>query len=123
MEGVTLGLGYGLSRLRDLGVEPTEIRLTGGGSNSAAWRKVAANVFQVPVVCLQTGEGAALGAAIQAAWTQSGSSNSVHDFAARFVQTDPATRVEPDPNLAEVHEQQMERAARLRRTLGGDELL
>ncbi len=31
MEGVTLGLGYGLARFRELGIQPAEIRLTGGG--------------------------------------------------------------------------------------------
>ena len=32
MEGVTLGLAYGLNRFRSLGIKPSEIRLTGGGS-------------------------------------------------------------------------------------------
>ncbi len=50
-----------------LGVKPTEIRLTGGGSQSAAWRQICADVFGVPVFALETTEGAALGAAIQAA--------------------------------------------------------
>ncbi len=66
MEGVTLGLAYGLERLRALGIAPTEIRLTGGGSQSAAWRQLCADIFATPVVTLQSAEGAALGAAIQA---------------------------------------------------------
>ena len=64
---MTVGLGYGLRRFAELGVTPTEIRLTGGGSQSAAWRQICADVFGVPVVCLHSAEGAALGAAIQAA--------------------------------------------------------
>ena len=63
MEGVTVGLGYGLRRFSELGVTPTEIRLTGGGSQSAIWRQICADVFGVPVVCLHSAEGAALGAA------------------------------------------------------------
>ena len=51
MEGATLGLNYGLNRLRALGLAPREIRLTGGGSRSAAWRQIAADVFDCPVVC------------------------------------------------------------------------
>ena len=27
-----------------MGIDPTEIRLTGGGSNSATWRQIAADV-------------------------------------------------------------------------------
>ena len=65
-ESVTLGLGYGLARFRELGMHPAEIRLTGGGSNSRMWRQMCADVFGVPIVCLQSGEGAGLGGAIQA---------------------------------------------------------
>ncbi len=67
MEGATLGLAHGLERLRALGIAPTEIRLTGGGSKSAVWRQLCAEVFGVPVVTMENAEGAALGAAIQAA--------------------------------------------------------
>ena len=56
-EGVTLGLGYGLARFRELGMHPAEIRLTGGGSNSGLWRQMCADVFGVPTVCLQSGKG------------------------------------------------------------------
>jgi len=66
MEGATLGLAYGLQRLRTLGVTPSEIRLTGGGSKSAAWRQLCADVFGCRVVTLKSAEGAALGGAIQA---------------------------------------------------------
>jgi xylulokinase len=66
MEGVTLGLAYGLHRLQTLGLAPTEIRLTGGGSKSAIWRQICADVFQCRVVTLVESEGAALGGAIQA---------------------------------------------------------
>ena len=66
MEGAALGLAYGLNRFRGMGLKPSEIRLTGGGSNSAQWRQIAADVFNVPVVPLDTAEGAGLGSAIQA---------------------------------------------------------
>jgi len=66
MEGVTLGLAYGLQRMRTLGISPTEIRLTGGGGKSAVWRQVCADIFGCRVVTPAESEGAALGAAIQA---------------------------------------------------------
>ena len=50
MEGVTMGMNYGLRRLAELGVRPKEIRVTGGGAKSAAWRQIMADVFGVPVV-------------------------------------------------------------------------
>jgi len=69
VEGVTLGLAYGMRRFKDLGIVPEEIRLTGGGSKSEVWRQIAADVLGLPAVALSVTEGAALGAAIQAAWT------------------------------------------------------
>jgi xylulokinase len=66
MEGVTLGMAYGLRRMESLGLKPSEIRLTGGGSQSPAWRQILADVFGYPVVTMESAEGAALGAAIQA---------------------------------------------------------
>jgi xylulokinase len=60
MEGATLGLAYGLLRFDALGLTPSEIRLTGGGSQSAIWRQISADVFGVPVVGLATAEGARL---------------------------------------------------------------
>jgi xylulokinase len=69
VEGVTMGMAYGMKRLIDLGIEPTELRVTGGGSKSPVWRKIVADVFGLPTVALKVSEGAALGAAIHAGWT------------------------------------------------------
>jgi xylulokinase len=74
MEGVTLGLAYGLQRMRSLGISPTEIRLTGGGSKSGIWRQICADVFGCRVVTLAESEGAAFGSAIQALATETGKS-------------------------------------------------
>jgi len=99
LEGVTLGLNYGLGRLRALGLRPREIRLTGGGARSALWRQTAADVFGVPVVAMQEDEGAALGAALQAAWCHTapdGSRARLAELCARCVRLDPSTRCVPD---------------------------
>jgi xylulokinase len=99
MEGVTIGLGYGLRRFSELGVTPTEIRLTGGGSQSAVWRQICADVFGVPVVCLHSAEGAALGAAIQAAAAAERETDgaSLEALADRLATLDESTRHLPDP--------------------------
>src|SRR5207253_3010535 len=62
MEGVTLGMNYGLNRLRALGIQPKQIRVTGGGAKSAVWRQIMADIFQCEVIGMKTSEGAALGA-------------------------------------------------------------
>jgi len=93
MEGVTLGMAYGLRRMEELGVRPDVIRLTGGGSNSPVWRQICADIFGYPVVTLRSSEGAALGAAIQALATAERAD--VAQLAARLAPVDEAGRVEP----------------------------
>ena len=93
MEGVTLGMAYGLRRMEELGVRPDVIRLTGGGSNSPVWRQMCADIFGYPVVTLRSAEGAALGAAIQALATAQKSD--VAELAARLAPVDETSRVEP----------------------------
>ena len=106
MEGATLGLAYGLNRFRQLGIEPAEIRLTGGGSQSAAWRQICADVFGVPTVCLQSAEGAALGAALQAAYAfaaAEGKPVRFRDLAKKHVKLDESTRCKPDDDKKETY--------------------
>jgi xylulokinase len=94
MEGATLGLAYGLDGLRSLGVVPEEIRLIGGGSKSAAWRQICADVFGCRVVTLMEAEGAALGAAIQAAAAVD-SSWTIRKWANALVRINTAEAVAP----------------------------
>jgi D-xylulose kinase len=68
MEGVTLGLRFGLESMRGEGIHPTQIRLTGGGSKSDVWCQIAADVFNAPTVTMEIEEAGSLGAAIQAMW-------------------------------------------------------
>ena len=94
MEGVTLGLAYGLHRMRTLGIAPTEIRLTGGGSKSAIWRQICADVFGCRVVTLAESEGAALGAAIQAL-AAADTTHSIAQWSNQLVQLNSADTTEP----------------------------
>lgn len=121
-EGVTLGLAYGLKRFRELGVRPTEIRLTGGGSKSAAWRQICADIFGVPTVCLKSSEGAALGAAVQAAWTgesANGRAVPLRDLADRLVALDEKTRSTPRREAADLYAERLGRQSDLTRKLHG----
>lgn len=64
LEGHILNLYDGFQRMP---VQPVEIRLTGGMAQSAAWCQTIADIFETEVVPVE-GEGAALGAAVHAAW-------------------------------------------------------
>jgi len=125
MEGVTLGLAYGLSRFQDLGVNPSEIRLTGGGSQSSFWRQLCADVFGVPTVCLSSSEGAALGAALQAAWSagKDHSMESLHTLSDRLVKLDESTRCSPDSKNVAIYQELLSRANKLRNTLSAAGLI
>ena len=103
MEGVTLGMNYGLRRLEKLGVKPTQIRATGGGANSKLWRQIMADIFNAQVVTLKVGEGAAYGAALQALWSlrnNQGDNVSIEEITDRFVKLN--TRETAEPNLENV---------------------
>jgi sugar (pentulose or hexulose) kinase len=99
MEGVTLGMNYGLRRLAELGVKPTQIRATGGGAKSKVWRQIMADIFDTEVVTLKVAEGAAYGAALQALWCwrhQQGESLAISDITDQFVELNPGESAEPD---------------------------
>jgi len=121
MEGVTLGLAYGLERLRTLGISPSEIRLTGGGSRSAVWRQVCADLFATPVVTLESAEGAALGAAIQPLALVTGESLSA--ASQRLAQPNMAEICRPDPAAVSAYHGLLERHTALSRTLAGAKFL
>ena len=98
MEGVTMGMNYGLRRLAELGVKAKEIRLTGGGAKSPVWRQLMADIFGVPVVAMVEDEGAALGGALQAAWCvalREGRKAKITDFTQSAVKLNEATRCTP----------------------------
>jgi xylulokinase len=126
MEGVTLGLAYGLNRFRSLGISPTEIRLTGGGSNSGVWRQICADIFGAATVCLASAEGAALGAAIQAAYAchaAQGKPVTFRELCGRIVQLDTASRCVPDEKLQPVYVTLLARQGEITRRMHAGGLL
>ncbi len=103
MEGVTLGMNYGLRRLAQLGVKPTQIRATGGGAKSKVWRQIMADIFNAEVVTLKVSEGAAYGAAMQALWcslVEVGEQVDVSEITDHFVKLN--TRETATPNAKAV---------------------
>jgi len=111
MEGVTLGMNYGLLRLAELGVKPKQIRATGGGSKSKVWRQIMADVFNTEVVTLKVSEGAAFGAALQALWCwrlEQGEKVSIDKITDQFVELNSAETATPDKAAAEVYRELQE---------------
>ncbi len=106
MEGVTMGMNYGLNRLRQLKLEPTQIRATGGGARSRTWLQIMADIFNTEVVTLKVSEGAAYGAALQALWSwhlNRGEKVDIHDLTANFVKIDGRRRFQPNPEAAAIY--------------------
>ncbi len=66
VEGATFALKFGIDELARLGLDTKEIVLTGGGTKSAGWRQIVADIMGVEVHVLKQDEGAAFGAALQA---------------------------------------------------------
>ncbi|MDB6124539.1 MAG: xylulokinase, partial [Pedosphaera sp.] len=111
MEGVTMGMNYGLRRLADLGVKPTQIRATGGGANSKTWRQIMADIFNVEVVTLKVGEGAAYGAALQALWCwrqQQGEKVTIKEITDRFIEVNQNETAQPDQKNVETYRELQE---------------
>ena len=120
VEGVTIGLAYGLKRFKELGLNPSEIRITGGGSKSKTWRQIVADSFGVPVVALETSEGAGLGSAIQAAYValnESGQKTTIKQLADRLVKQDVSSRAEPNAQNTAFYAAQLERQVDLTKVL------
>ena len=112
VEGTTFGLRYGLDLLRHNGLQSRSICLTGGGSNSAVWRQIVADIMDTPVICTQHSEAAALGAAIQAAWCMSranGHEDSLQALCERCVKLDPASETRPIAENVHAAQQAYER--------------
>lgn len=107
MEGVTLGMNYGLRRLAQLGVKATQIRATGGGANSKLWRQIMADIFNAEVVTLKVGEGAAYGAALQALWCwrlQKGERVDIGDLTDQFVTLNTAQTATPQKDAVATYQ-------------------
>lgn len=67
MEGVAYSLRDCLDIIRGLGIPVREIRASGGGSKSALWRHIQADVFGQKVATINAEEGPAYGVALLAA--------------------------------------------------------
>ena len=96
LEGTAFGFRHHADVLRELGARLDRVHLTGGGSRSALWRQILADVLAMPVTRSAHDAGAALGAAF-AAGMAAGAYRSWDEIAGL---TGTAGRTEPDPGPA-----------------------
>ena len=66
LEGVAFGLRDSFELMQSTGLEIRQVRVSGGGAQSALWRQILADVLDTTLVTVNTTEGAAYGAALLA---------------------------------------------------------
>ena len=100
LEGHVLNL---FDAFKKLPVKVNEIRLTGGLSKSKSWRQTIADIFEAETVPVE-GEGAALGAALHAAWVwnnENGKAIELKEIIKPFIKLIEAEREKPiEKNVA-----------------------
>ena len=102
LEGVAFALRDSLEVARSLGLEIDRSRLCGGGARSPLWRKILANVLNLPLDIPQTEEGPGYGAAMLA-MVGSGAYDSVASCAGAL--TGIKESIEPDFVLSSLYEE------------------
>ncbi|MCU0797390.1 MAG: FGGY family carbohydrate kinase [Akkermansiaceae bacterium] len=120
-EGVAMGFGYAMSRMRDIGIEAREIRVN--REAGATVTSMLADVCGVPVVAVSGAGGAAMGAAMQAAavfFHDKGEEVGFDEIAGYLVVVDEATRSHPDAGRQEQYEAMLARQQYLVETLHGE---
>lgn len=66
MEGVSYSLKDCMEVIKQMGINISEIRLSGGGNRSPLWRQMQSDMFENDVMTINSSEGPALGAALLA---------------------------------------------------------
>ncbi|MHA1781373.1 MAG: xylulokinase [Candidatus Thorarchaeota archaeon] len=110
LEGVSYELRTNLEVVRSLGLEVSEMRVTGGAARSEIWMQIQADVLGVPVIRTQIEEATALGAAILAS-VGVGIFKSMNDAAEEMIRTRPP--LVPTPENRAIYDTGFERYRRV----------
>jgi xylulokinase len=106
LEGVAFGLADALDLLREMGVEPSLGRVSGGGGRSDEWLRIVASVLELPLERVLAQESAALGAALLGG-VAAGVWPTVTAAVAAAVR--PGARIEPVPEWIEPYREARQR--------------
>ena len=110
LEGVAFALRDCLEAARINGAQILRTKLCGGGAKSSLWRKIIANVMNLPVDIPQTEQGPAYGAAILA-MVGSGEYETVQKAVNTIVHVKET--VLPDKNIAKLYEEKYQHFVKL----------
>ncbi|MDR2095108.1 MAG: xylulokinase [Treponema sp.] len=105
-EGVAFVLRWGYDKIIRSFPSASELVVTGGGANSAPWRQIIADVFNLTVHGLQSDEGGALGAALQAMYLHQlhiGHEKSLTELCKQYILFDPEKETYPIPEHIEIY--------------------
>ncbi len=102
LEGSAYAVRDLTDQMRNIGLEPEQIRVVGGGAKSRLWRQIKADVTGLPVALPQTTETTALGAGMRAL-VGTGLCSSLEEAANQVVQI--VDVIEPDPQTQKVYEE------------------
>jgi xylulokinase len=97
IEGVSFALNDTLTLLKDMNFPIDSIRVSGGGAKSDLWKQILADVFGYDIICINSTEGPALGAAILA-MVGSGEYKSVEEACSNIIKE--TQRTTPSQNTA-----------------------
>ncbi|GHV83992.1 xylulokinase [Spirochaetia bacterium] len=101
LESAIFGIRGGFEAFKNLGFNAREIRIIGGGSKSAVWRQLAADIMNLPVKRPAGDEACAMGAALQAYWCLlklNGKTKSIKEICDEHITINEDSCVLPDPH-------------------------
>lgn len=101
LEGVAYGMRDSLEIIRELDVDVTQVRTSGGGARSRMWLQMLADSGHAPMVKINVDEGPAYGAAILAS-VAAGLHGSVEEACDALISE--VERINPDPALGPVYD-------------------
>ncbi|MCD7751389.1 MAG: xylulokinase [Lachnospiraceae bacterium] len=101
LEGVAFALRDSFEVAKSQGIQIASTKICGGGAKSPLWKKMIANIFNIPVQVPAVEEGPSMGGAMLAA-VACGAYESVEDAAAKIVKV--VDEVRPDEALAAKYE-------------------
>ena len=110
LEGVAFAIRDSFEVAKSLGVHISRSNICGGGSKSALWRRIMANVLNLPLDMLKMEQGPGYGAAILA-MVGCGAYGTVQDAVSRLVEVADTTPVEPE--LAARYEERYQKFRRI----------
>jgi xylulokinase len=106
LEGVAFAVSDCFEVAKSIGICVERSKLCGGGAKSPLWRRIMANVLNIPLELPQTEEGPGYGAAMLA-MVGCGEYDSVAECAAALVRT--TETIEPDSEIAARYEAQYQK--------------